>query len=162
MNSECSVLYTAQKRLCLCLKELPAWRLVLGSLAWECSSLLSDIWCWCDLCSKKVFYFWFKKLSFPSEKISILNMHANLFQKYSNNVLQIFRKSSCSNFPLSHDEFPEYQGQKLLKAMFSSESQYPMSFQSPGYFPANLEGKHMLSAPPFVYNSADYWNYYPN
>lgn len=83
-------------------------------------------------------------------------MRANLFQKYKNNILKIFRKSSCSNFPLSHAEFLEYQGQKLLKAMFSSESQYPVSCQSPGYFPANLEGKHMLSDPPFVYNRADY------
>lgn len=134
----------------------PSLKVGLGSLAWERSSLRSDTWSWYDLCSIKKN--WLKKPSFPPEKRCILISSRNATAAF----FRFLGKSSCSNFPLSHVEFPDYQGQKLLKAMFPSESQYQVSFQSLACFPANLEGKHLLSDPPFVCNSAASWNDYCN
>lgn len=76
MNSECSVLYTAQKRLCL--KELLAWKLVLGSLG-RMGMFIPSVRClmliW-PLLYKNIL-FWLNKPLFPPEKMCMLTSSRN-------------------------------------------------------------------------------------
>lgn len=117
INLVCSVLYETQKTVCLCLKELPDQRLEFREPCVGSSSLLSDVWCWCDLLIASTFL---PNKAFPLTKPCMLTSSKNIteafFQIWKKNLSQKPLMSRCSS---QSCRIPEYQSQMLLKTNIS-------------------------------------------